>query len=75
MVVIAHEAIGVTEHAIAGDGARQYDQKSRTVVIVFEDRAPGVPTRRDVVDPARNLEPERSGHGVHATAPASVLGM
>jgi hypothetical protein len=72
MIVIAHEAIGVTQHTVAGDGGCQNDQESRAVIIIFENRAPGIPTRSDVIDPAGKLEPERPGHGVHATAPASA---
>lgn len=72
VVVIAHEAIGVTEHAIAGDSGCQHDEEPRAVIIVFEDRAPSIPTRSNVVDSAGKLEPERPGHGVHTTAPASV---
>jgi hypothetical protein len=72
MIVITHKAIRVASHVIAGDDAREHDQEPRAVVIIFEDRAPVIPARSDVVDPAGKLEPERPGHGVHATAPASV---
>jgi len=46
-IVIAHEAMGVTEHA---------------VIIVFEYRASIISTRRDVVDATWKLEAERPGH-------------
>jgi hypothetical protein len=62
VVVIAHEAIGVTEHVIAGDGGCQNNQEARAIVIIFEDRAPVIPTRGHVVDATGKLKPERPGH-------------
>jgi hypothetical protein len=71
VVVIAHEAIGVTQDVIAGDGGCQHVQEARAVIVIFEDRVPVVPTRGDVVDPAGKLEPERPGHA--STLPLRLL--
>lgn len=60
--MIAHEAIGVTQHVAARDGARQDDQKARPILVILEDRPAVITPRGDVIDTARELEPERSGH-------------
>ena len=50
MIVVFHEAVGVTEPRVSINGLSQYIQKFLIVPFAVEDALAGIPTRCDVVD-------------------------
>ena len=62
MVVVAHQAIGVTEHImLLGHGA-EYGQQTPTIGVIPEDVSTLVSTRHYVVDATGDHETERPCH-------------
>jgi hypothetical protein len=62
VIVVAHEAVGVTKDTITSHRGGQHDEKARAIVVVLKNAAMVVPTSRNVVDPAGKLQAERSRH-------------
>ena len=70
--MVAHQAVGKAEPAEAVKHTREDIQEREPVGVVAEDRAPLVAARRDVVDAARELKPQRTCHGTKLARLASA---
>jgi hypothetical protein len=62
VIVVAHEAVRMTEDAITSRGGGQHDEKDRAIVVVLKNELPVVSASHHVVDPAGKLQAERSRH-------------
>jgi hypothetical protein len=63
MVVIVHQAPGVTGPAAPFGGLRQQRQKPPPVVVIDEDIGARIAPRGDVVHRTRILDTQGTGHG------------
>jgi len=55
MVVVIHEAVGMTEPAVAGDNVGKGAKEEFSVCVVQKDLLPGIATGGEVIDRARKL--------------------
>jgi hypothetical protein len=62
MEVVAHQAVGVAETAVASDDPVEVGEQPPPVSVVPEDRRALVSTRDRVVDGVLELDPQRSRH-------------
>ena len=63
VVVIAHKAESITEPVEALDSLFGNVEESRPVPVAFEDRHPGVSSRRIMIECPWIFNAQRSGHG------------
>jgi hypothetical protein len=73
MVVVAHQAIGMTAPLKAADYLSQHTQKHRPVGIIQTDVLPGIASRGHMINCAGKFNAERSGHGVKFKAPNALM--
>src|SRR5439155_3574664 len=63
MVVVAHQAIGITAPIKAADHLSQHTKKHRPVGIIQIDVPPSAASRGHIINCAGEFNAERSGHG------------
>jgi hypothetical protein len=73
MVVVAHQAIGMTAPIKPADHLSQHTQKHRPVGIIQTDFLPGVASRGHLKNYAGEFNAERLGHGVKFKAPNALM--
>src|SRR4051812_6540330 len=62
MKVIVREAKGMNDDAEARNHRIEHQQEGATIVIIQEDRLPGVSPRGSVIGRAWEFDPKRAGH-------------
>jgi hypothetical protein len=73
MVVIAHQAIGITTPLKAPDHLSQHTQKTSPGRFIQTDVFPSVASRGHLINCARKFSAERSGYGVKLKAPNALM--
>jgi hypothetical protein len=68
MIVVIHQAIGVTELAVSIDNVGEQREKLRAIAIIDHEILPGIATTGDRVDGAGKFKAKWPGHaeGVHS---------
>jgi len=66
VVVVRHQAVGVTDPAAALDDITEDPQERGAVSVSEEDGRAGVSPGRQVIEGAGKLDPEWPGHGLKA---------
>src|SRR5918992_2226827 len=73
MVVVAHQAIGMTAPTKAADHLSQHTKKHHPVGIIQTDVLPSVASRGHLINCAGKFNAERSSHGVKFKAPNALM--
>ena len=69
MIVIAHQAVGVTQPVHALTGRVKHSEEGVAVSVIQEDIGPAIATRGDMVEGAGEFDAERSSHGAQSSRP------